>query len=161
METGHFTRVIEKITRGGRSVGGAAGTAEDVRQLGGDRVVTRWLDDEILEATHSGYLSEGMLEETRWRFWRVAGARNPRFALLDMAAITGFSSDVVHPGRRFLTEFKERGGEQIVVVTTKSDLRMLASTLMFATNASIRFAGTREGALTRLYATKTIRNSWQ
>jgi hypothetical protein len=68
---------------------------------------------------------------------------------------------VVHPGRRFLTEFKERGGEQIVVVTTKSDLRMLTSTLMFATNAPIRFAGTREGALTRLYATKTIRNSWQ
>jgi hypothetical protein len=142
------------------SPGGAVGTAEDVCELGSGRVVTRWLDDEIIEATHSGYLSEAMIEEARWRFWRVAGDRSPRFALLDMGAITGFSNDIVHPGRRFLAEFKERGGEHIVVVTTENSFRMLASTLMFAMSAPLRFVSTREAALTRLYATKTIRNSW-
>ena len=137
----------------------ADNAAEDVVKVGGGAVVTRWLDHEIVEATYSGYISERLVEEGAERFWRLARPRMPRLVLIDGSQMTGYSIQLMHPSRRWLSDFKARGGEKVVVVTAMNLFHMLVSTLMFAVGAPLRIVGSRDAALTRLRATRTRRDS--
>lgn len=134
--------------------------AEDVLELGGSRVVTRWLDDEILEATYRGTVTEALVAEADRRFWRAAGGRFVRFALLDAGAATGIEGGAAQTGRQWMSHFKAQGGQLIVVIATLSAIRMVVSALLFATGTPVRIVGSRDEALAQITRART-RTSWR
>lgn len=129
-------------------------------ELGGSRVITRWLDDEILEAAYRGNVSEALVEEADRRFWRAASGRFVRFAIVDTSAATGIDGGATQTGRQWMSHFKAQGGQLIVVITTLSAIRMVVSALLFATGTPVRIVGSRDEALAQIARART-RTSWR
>jgi hypothetical protein len=133
------------------------GATDNVCELDGGRVLTRWIAGDTLEATYSGALSAALVEEGRRRYWEVAGHRSVRFALVDTAAVTWIEAHAAHAGRTWLTDFKAQDGEMVVIVVRLRALRMVTAAALFATGVSTRTMSSREEAVARINLTRARR----
>lgn len=129
---------------------GDAGAAADVVDLHGGRVISRWLDDETVEVTYSGHAGEALVAEGARQFWRVAGDRSVRFALVEAGAVTGIEGGIARVGRLWLSQFKAQGGQLITVIATLSALRMVLAAILFASGAPARTVSSREEAVAQI-----------
>lgn len=110
--------------------------------------VTRWLDTRTLEITFEGNVSQALTEQLVKDFIAATAERGPRYALFDMTTATGINASVRANATRFLSEFKLKGGREIIAVVTNTSVRMIGQALTFASGVQLKMFPSRETALT-------------
>jgi hypothetical protein len=69
--------------------------------------------------------------------------------IIEQLEVTGFDPGAVTAGARWFGTFKDRGGGQVIVVTTLSAAQMVAASLAFAVHAKISSCETLQEAYDR------------
>lgn len=118
-----------------------------VSKLPDGSVTTRWLDSKTMEVTYIGQLSQALFDLMVRDFWDIAGPRTPHYALFDGSQVKGFSAGIRHNVLRFLSEFKARGGRELLGVTPLGALRMFGQAMTFSSGIQLRLFAKREEAI--------------
>lgn len=69
--------------------------------------------------------------------------------IIEQLEVTGFDPGAVPAGARWFGSFKDRGGGQVIVVSTLSAAQMVAASLAFAVHAKISSCETLQEAYDR------------
>ena len=113
-------------------------------------VTTRPLEGSIVETKYVGECGAEtvakVLAYTPEVLEQIPGTR----WLLEMSEVTSAHVDARKPGGEILRLFRERGGERFAIVVPVPAIRMLITTVAFATGLPIRSFDTREQALAYL-----------
>lgn len=85
-----------------------------------------------------GYVTRGGAEQ-RFRQFRdcLLATERPTW-VIDATEVTGYEPAAVQAGARWFTEYKQRGGKDVVFVSRELSMRMIASTLSFSANVPVR-----------------------
>lgn len=118
-----------------------------VSKLPEGTVTTRWLDSKTMEITYAGQLTPPLIDLMFRDFWDVAGGRTPMYALFDTSQMRGFSANIRSTALRFMSEFKMRGGREILGIVPLGTMRMFGQAAAFATGISLRLFAKREEAI--------------
>ena len=111
----------------------------------------RCLSDVVSETVFEGYLTSEVFAAADAEYWRVVGSmRALPYAVMDGTVITGFDRAIASSAAPALDLFRERGGQEYLMVTTSAPFRMLGSALAASCRVSIRFFDTRASAFERL-----------
>jgi hypothetical protein len=114
--------------------------------------VTRWFDNRTIEVRFEGVITPPLVEQLVKDFVSLTVERKPRFVLFDAEAATGFNAAARTTAMRFLTEFKVRGGREIVAIVNQIYLRMLGQALTFGAGLPLKMFATRDQAQNYLVA---------
>ena len=109
--------------------------------------VTRWLDSRTVEVTFKGQITSQLIDQLIKDFIALTSERSPRYALFDTETATGITANARPNASRFLSEFKLRGGREIVAIVNVLSLRMLGQAITFAAGVPLKMFATREQAL--------------
>jgi hypothetical protein len=115
------------------------------REQGAIRV--RFISPTILDLVWTGYITEASCAQYPAQLEHLLAAQRIDYAVFDALRVSGFSADSRGPGGRLLSICKQAGARRVMVVTDSSAIRMIGSTVAFATGMSIRFFATRAEAL--------------
>src|SRR3954468_16989272 len=95
-------------------------------------IVTELADPGVLVTRMRGFVSAILCERTFEQFRARALSTTGASWIIDTLAISGFQPSAVQVGARWFDVFKARGGQQIIMVSDNSAVRMVAATLAFA-----------------------------
>jgi hypothetical protein len=118
-----------------------------VSKLTDGAAITRWLDNRTVEVSFNGLITAGLIDQLLKDFIAETDSRLPLCILFDATQATGFNANARAGCSRFLTEFKVRGGREVLAVVSNLSLRMLGQALTFATGLPLKMFATREQAL--------------
>ena len=90
-------------------------------------------------------LAEGRFDQFRTL---VSETKNPIW-IVEQLELTGFDSGAVQAGARWFSAFKDRGGNQVLFVSSHSASRMVAASLAFAVHAKFIAVETLQEAYER------------
>lgn len=95
-------------------------------------IVTELVDARVLMTCMRGFVTAAVCLETFEQFRAHAVMTDGSPWIIDTLGITGFHPAAVQVGARWFDVFKARGGQQIIMVSDNSAVRMAAATLSFA-----------------------------
>jgi hypothetical protein len=106
-------------------------------QSGFDAIESERLGSNVLLTRMRGHMTRALAEQQFDQF-RSLVVETPRPAwIVEQLELTGFDPGAVPAGARWFSCFKDRGGEQVVIVSTLSAARMVAASLAFAVHAKV------------------------
>lgn len=100
-------------------------------------IVTELADARVLVTCMRGFVSAVLCERTFEQFRARALSTTGASWIIDTLAISGFQPSAVQVGARWFDVFKARGGQQIIMVSDNSAVRMVAATLAFAVHIKV------------------------
>jgi hypothetical protein len=101
-------------------------------------VETELADRRVLITRMRGFINAVVCEAMFEQFQEHAEETTGAPWIIDTLDITGFHPAAVSVGARWFDVFKERGGSEIIMVSSMSAVRMAAATLAFAVHIKVR-----------------------
>jgi hypothetical protein len=95
-------------------------------------IVTELVDARVLITSMRGFVTAAVCVESFEQFRAQAILTQGSPWIIDTLGITGFHPAAVQVGARWFDVYKARGGQQIIMVSDNSAVRMAAATLSFA-----------------------------
>lgn len=100
-------------------------------------ILTELVDACVLVTSMRGFVTAALCSKSFDQFRALAVNTTGATWIIDTLSITGFHPGAVQMGARWFDVFKTRGGEQIVMVSDNSAVRMAAATLAFAVHVKV------------------------
>jgi hypothetical protein len=111
-----------------------------------DAIESEVVGEHVLLTRVRGHVTRALTEQQFIQFRHlVVGAGQPVW-IIEQLELTGFDPGAVAAGARWFSNFKDRGGERIIVVSTHPAARMAAASLAFAVHAKISSCNTLQAA---------------
>lgn len=102
-----------------------------------DEIITELADSRVLVTCMRGFVTASLCEKSFAQFQGHAVNTTGAPWIIDTLGITGFQPGAVQVGARWFDVFKARGGQQIIMVSDNSAVRMAAATLAFAVHIKV------------------------
>lgn len=109
-------------------------------------IITELADARVLITCMRGFVTAALCARSFEQFRAQALNTTSAPWIIDTLGITGFQPGAVQVGARWFDVFKMRGGQQIIMVSNSSAVRMAAATLSFAVHIKVSSYGTLAGA---------------
>jgi len=100
-------------------------------------ILTELADSRVLITCMRGFVTAALCAKSFEQFRAHAVNTTGAPWIIDTLAITGFQPGAVQVGARWFDVFKTRGGQQIIMVSDNSAVRMAAATLSFAVHIKV------------------------
>lgn len=100
-------------------------------------IETELADGRVLITRMRGFVTSVVCEVMFEQFQECAERTSGAPWIIDTLDITGFHPAAVGVGARWFDVFKERGGSEIIMVSSMSAVRMAAATLAFAVHIKV------------------------
>lgn len=100
-------------------------------------ILSELVDARVLITCMRGFVTAPLCSKSFEQFRAVAVNATAATWIIDTLGITGFHPGAVQVGARWFDVFKTRGGEQIIMVSDNSAVRMAAATLAFAVHVKV------------------------
>jgi hypothetical protein len=100
----------------------------------------------VTEATYQGFLTPELFAACDRDYWRLTEDGAVPYYVLDGTGVTGYEAALTAIAAPAMRLFRERGGREYLVVTTSSNLRMMASALAASAQVPFRFFDSRADA---------------
>jgi hypothetical protein len=101
-------------------------------------IETELADHRVLITRARGFITAPLCNAMFEQFQEIAVQTSSAPWLVDTLDMTGFHPRAVGVSARWLDVFKERGGNEIILVSTMNAARMAAATLAFAVHIKLR-----------------------
>ena len=109
-----------------------------------------WIQPGVVKIRFADHPTGAIVEDTLRRLEIFVGAEKLRGCFLDAGGVSAFDSSVRGPGRELLTALRARGVERAVCLTVSPLIRMIGSTLSFASGLPVLFVATEAEAMAKL-----------
>ncbi len=115
-----------------------------------DAIETEQVGAHVVLTRMRGHLTRALAEQRfeQFRSTLMQIKQQPTW-ILEQLELTGFDPGAVSASARWFSAFKERAGEQVIVVSTLAAARMVAASLAFAVHAKISSCETLQEAYDR------------
>lgn len=100
-------------------------------------IETERVGDQVLLTRARGHLTRSLVERQFEQFRRLVTTTPAPIWIMEQLELTGFDPGAVPASARWFSDFKDGGGERVIVVSTHSAARMAAASLAFAVHAKI------------------------
>lgn len=117
-------------------------------------VVTRFLEDGIVETVYQGHINAAMAEEVKTDLIRCLQKYSGAHWLIDAAEATGIEPAKEDSRFAVFRAFEQYGGGRIAVVVRNAGLRMMSATFSFAFGLKMKSFESRREALDYLRGLK-------
>jgi hypothetical protein len=101
-------------------------------------IETELADQRVLITRARGFINGPVCEAMFEQFQECAQQTSSAPWIIDTLDMTGFHPAAVGVGARWFDVFKERGGGEIIMVSSMGAVRMAAATLAFAVHIKVR-----------------------
>ncbi|HVY30275.1 MAG TPA: hypothetical protein VHB79_27145 [Polyangiaceae bacterium] len=119
------------------------------RQPSFDAIESERLGSNVLLTRMRGHMSRALAEQQFAQFSSLVAETPEPAWIIEQLELTGFDPGAVPAGARWFSCFKDRGGVQVVIVSTLSAARMVAASLAFAVHAKVACCDTLKEAYER------------